>query len=67
MHAYDATSIALDILQETADPKIVRKRLLSMSPFQGVQGELAFDSFGDLKDPQIYLARIIDGTFVISD
>lgn len=67
MHAYDATSIALEILKKTSDPKALQKQLLTMPPFQGVQDELAFDQFGDQKSPQLYLARIINGKFVISD
>ena len=67
LHAYDATSIALEALKESSDPKLLRRKLLSMPPFQGIQDQLAFDRFGDLKNPELYLARIIDGKFVISD
>lgn len=67
MHAYDATRIALQVLNKSTDPKVVRKKLLSISTFQGVQDELSFDRFGDQKNPTLYLARITDGKFVISD
>jgi branched-chain amino acid transport system substrate-binding protein len=67
MHAYDATTIALEVLKKSSDPKIVRRKLLSMSTFPGVQDQLAFDRYGDQKDPSVHLAHIIDGKFVISD
>lgn len=67
MHAYDATRIALEVLEQTSDPKVVRRKLLSMSSFKGVQDQLAFDRFGDQKAPSLYLAHIVDGKFVTSD
>lgn len=67
MHAYDATRIALQVLKKSTNPKDVRKKLLSISTFQGVEDELSFDRFGDQKKPNLYLARITDGKFVTSD
>lgn len=67
MHAYDATMIAFEALQKSTDPKTIRRTLLSMPPYQGVQDLLAFDRFGDQTNPTLYLARIIDGKFVVSE
>jgi len=66
-HAYDATRILLKVLAEVSDPKAVRKKLLTGAHFAGVQNDLSFDRYGDLKNPRLYLARITDGKFVISD
>ncbi len=67
MHAYDATRMLLAALQKTTDPVEVREQLLHMGQFKGIQSNLAFDRYGDLKQPQLHLARIADRNFVDVD
>ncbi len=67
LHAYDATRMVLAALQQTTDPVKVRQQLLQMGQFKSTQANLAFDRYGDLKQPQLHLARITDGQFVDVD
>jgi branched-chain amino acid transport system substrate-binding protein len=64
MHAYDATRRVLAIFEKTTKPQEIREELLSAQSFAGLQSDLAFDRYGDLKTPRLFLARIQDGHFV---
>jgi branched-chain amino acid transport system substrate-binding protein len=63
MHAYDATRMILTIMREETDPAAIRDRLRQMESFQGLQADLSFDRFGELKHPRLHFARIADGQF----
>ena len=67
LHAYDATRMILAILEKTTEPQAIRKELLKREHFAGVLSDLAVDRFGDLKHPQLHLARIKNGQFVSAD
>jgi branched-chain amino acid transport system substrate-binding protein len=67
LHAYDATRMVLAALQKTTDPVEVREQLLQLGQFKGIQSNLAMDQYGDLKQPQLHLARIADGKFIDID
>jgi branched-chain amino acid transport system substrate-binding protein len=67
LHAYDATSMVLSLLEKTTDPKDLREELLKMKHFTGLQSDLALDRYGDMKSPRIHLARIESGQFVSAD
>lgn len=67
LHAYDATRMILAVLEKTTDPEAIRKELLGMASYQGVQNDLTFDRYGDLKHPRLHLARISNGQFVVTE
>lgn len=67
LHAYDATRLLLAALEKTVKGQNLRQSLLDMSHFEGLQSDLAFDRYGDQKNPQLYLARIENGAFVPVD
>lgn len=67
MHAYDATRMILTIMREETDPVAVRDRLRQMQSFRGLQTDLSFDRFGELKHPRLHFARIVDGQFISAD
>ncbi len=64
IHAYDATRLLLAALEQTTPQQNLKKTLLALDNFQGLQTPLSFDAFGDLRKPQLFLARVVDGTFV---
>lgn len=67
LHAYDATRMVLAILEKTTDPQSIREELLKIENFAGLQSDLSFDPYGDLKHPLLYLARITNGQFIIAE
>jgi len=67
VHAYDATRMILTIMREETDPDAIRSHLLNMESFRGLQSDLSFDRFGELKHPRLHFARIADGQFVSAD
>lgn len=67
VHAYDATRMVLTIMREEPDPEEIRKGLLNMKSFRGLQSDLSVDRFGELKDPRLHFARITDGQFISAE
>jgi branched-chain amino acid transport system substrate-binding protein len=67
MHAYDATRRILTIFEKTTDSETIRAELLQKGRFAGLQSDLAFDRYGDLKNPRLFFARIVNGKFAKSD
>ncbi len=67
LHAYDATRMILSILEKTTDPEEIREELLQLKSFAGLQSDLSFDRYGDLKNPRLHLAQIINGQFIKAD
>ena len=64
LHAYDATRMILSVLEKTTDPETLRLELLNIEYFKGLQADLSFDRYGDLKHPIIHLGRITDGQVI---
>jgi len=64
IHAYDATRLLLAALEQTTPQQNLKKALLALDNFQGLQTPLSFDASGDLRNPQLFLARVVDGAFV---
>jgi len=62
--AYNATSVVLRGLQEKSDKQTLKESILGIGEFQGVQGNIVFDAFGDVKS-RVFITRITDGKFVI--
>lgn len=67
MHAYDATRMALGVMQKNIEPQAIREQLLNLVGYEGVQSDLSFDRFGDLKHPRLHLARISNNQFIHID
>jgi branched-chain amino acid transport system substrate-binding protein len=67
LHAYDATRMVLATLEKSTDPQSIREELLKIESFAGVQSDLSFDRYGDLKHPVLHLAHITNGKFVIAE
>lgn len=63
VHAYDATTILLKVLHQTTDSQKIQTQLMATADVRGLQSNLAFDRYGDLKHPQLYLAQIKNGHF----
>mgnify|MGYP001817954416 FL=1 len=66
-HAYDATRMLLNVLEKTTDPEKVRERLLKIESFAGLQSDISVDRYGDLKNPRLHLAKIVNGQFIKTD
>lgn len=67
IHAYDATRMILTLMEKTTNPQALKNELLKMSPYPGLQDDLAFDPYGELENASIHLARITNGQFVNID
>jgi branched-chain amino acid transport system substrate-binding protein len=64
LHAYDVTRALLAALATGAsDGESLRRALLDLPVTIGAQGPLAFDYFGDLRQPDLHLVRIHQGRF----
>jgi branched-chain amino acid transport system substrate-binding protein len=63
LHAYDATRMLLAALKTAENGEALRQALLALPVQNGAQGRIAFDRFGDLRDPELHLAVIEHGAF----
>ncbi len=61
-HAYDAAQVLFRALGKSDDPTMLRETIKEIESFQGLQGELTFDQFGDVKRQHI-LMTIQNGQF----
>jgi branched-chain amino acid transport system substrate-binding protein len=66
-HAYDATRMLLSVLEKTTDPEEIREELLKIESFAGLQSDISVDRYGDLKEPRLHLAKIVNGQFIKTD
>ncbi len=64
MFCYNATSMVIAALQVNDDPKAVKQELLKLRDFQGVQGKVRMDNFGDSHSPT-YMTQIQNGIFKV--
>jgi len=64
--AYEAGNIILKVLQKDSDLKKFKKTLLSIKKFEGLQGSIFFDEYGDVQREQ-YLSIIRDNKIVRLD
>lgn len=62
--AFDATSVVLDALEQDSTRKGLREVLLRRRRFEGLEGEIVFDKFGDTTRP-IRLAEVRRGRPVL--
>lgn len=67
LHAYDATRMLLSVLEKTTDPEKIRDELLKLESFAGLQSDVSFDRYGDLKNPRLHLAKVVNGQFTKAD
>jgi branched-chain amino acid transport system substrate-binding protein len=64
LHAYDATRTVIAALTDVdADGTKLKAKLLALPATHRAQGMVAFDRFGDLRDPELHLATIEKGKF----
>lgn len=62
--AYEATKIIIEVLKENSDLENFKQTLLKIKKFQGLQGEIEFDSYGDIKR-EYHLMKIKDKAYQI--
>jgi len=60
---YDATNVILDALAQKENNQDLKQTILKVGSFNGVQGEITFNKFGD-SNRQTYRSIIRDGKFV---
>jgi len=65
IHAYDATNMTLKAFEAEAAPASMKDALLGLGPFEGVQGVIQLDEFGDTVRP-FYPMTIAGGSFVVT-
>lgn len=73
-HAYDATNILLDAIEEVAQVaddgtmligrQALRDAVASTSDYSGITGTLTCDQYGDCADPKISVSEVQNGEFV---
>ena len=59
VHAYDAVQIVLAGLEKGADPVQIKKSILNIGAFDGLQTKFTFDEFGDVRR-DLFLMTIKD-------
>jgi len=62
-YAYNAMNILLKALEEGTSPEHMKSAILSNSPYDGVQGKIHFDQYGDA-EREYYLLQIDNGKVV---
>lgn len=60
--SFDAANVLMDALEKNPDPTQLKKTLLAMRRFQGVQSEVYFDAYGDAVRPS-HMTEVKDGAF----
>ncbi|PAS98831.1 MAG: hypothetical protein BSR46_11165 [Candidatus Dactylopiibacterium carminicum] len=61
--AFEAANVIMDALAYDLDPENLKRSLLKLQTFRGVQGKIRFDDFGDVQR-QVFFAEVRDGRFV---
>ena len=62
---YDATNVLLQALRERQPKEALKKALLRVRKFQGLQQSISLDGFGDIdSDSLVFLKVVRDGQFV---
>ncbi|MBX9915362.1 MAG: ABC transporter substrate-binding protein [Pseudomonadaceae bacterium] len=62
---YDATNVLLQALRERKPNETLKKALLRVRKFQGVQQSISLDGFGDIdSDSQVFLKVVRNGQFI---
>lgn len=64
--AYDATRVVLRGLGEQRNEESLKQTLLRLRQFEGVQGPITFDAFGDTNTPP-YITYIRNGQYLHAD
>ena len=64
--SYDATKLLLSAIQRNSNPKQLKKTLLEMGPFPGLQSNIKFDQYGDV-ERSLFLTVINNGKFRVID
>lgn len=62
VHAYDSASALFTALKKNPAPKLLKKTILEIGTFQGLQGELHIDRYGDATQ-EFFLMTIKDNKF----
>jgi len=63
VNAYDATNLVLDALDRHSDDQALKDTILDMPNYNGVQGTVRIDRFGDA-DRKTFLTTIRQGQFI---
>ena len=63
MHAYDSSMILFQALKKSLDPQTIKPNLLKLDTINGLQGDINFDQYGDVRREH-FLMVIEDGEFV---
>lgn len=66
VHAYDAARVLFAGLERTHEPSKLKAQLLAIARFEGLQGPLQLDRFGDVAGRYV-LTTVLDGRFVAAD
>ncbi|MDM8535586.1 ABC transporter substrate-binding protein [Desulfobacterales bacterium HSG17] len=61
--AYEAAQLLFTILAETKEPKDIKPAILKQKSFQGLQGKLHIDPFGDVQR-NYFIVTVKDGEFI---
>ena len=64
--AYDAVNLVLTALEKGANRTNLKKHIIEMHTFNGVQGNLTINRFGDT-DKDTYISIIKDGKFIMAE
>jgi len=62
--AYNMTRVIIASLHQNPDPRKLKETILTQKVFPGIQGDLQFDPYGELKT-KTYITQIRSGKFVV--
>ena len=64
--SYDATRLLLKAIERDSDPARLKKTLLGVGSFHGLQSDFKLDQYGDVSR-QLFLTIIVNGQFKVLD
>lgn len=63
IHSYETAKVLLANLKKTTDRTLLKEAILDTAVYQGVQGKIHIDQFGDPKR-DLVLKTVNDGSFM---
>ncbi len=65
VNTYDATNVVLDAITMQRTGKSLKETIMSVRKFEGLQGPISFDNFGDVKRTQGSMSVVREGQFAV--
>jgi branched-chain amino acid transport system substrate-binding protein len=65
VHAFEAANLVMDALASQTGGASLKAAILSLRPYEGLQGPITLDDFGDVQQTQCSMSVVRDARFVV--